>query len=187
MASQNRYDEFELRIFQGNQRLKAETNKLRGVINIAPTDPFASNSSKLLADLASIKPDAETLDFINAIENPTGAFQGQFSLEDSYKQWDSFTPYQQQLIFPILEHGCLPDEITNAGPKHLDWPEPNIRFTDLGESQFLKAADNPGAGPDKIVLTITLNGAYTYVYPQVYVQQEIPKSNAWMGMYYPQR
>lgn len=192
IASHELFDEYELRIFKGSQRLKAETNKLRGVVNIALTDPFASNSSELLTVLASIKPDAETLDFIRAIENPATAVRGDFSLEDLCGQWNSIAPHQQQMLLPILEQSCLPDAITQAGPKHLDWPEPKIRFADIG---LMEAADNTdirlmeaaNIGPDKIVLTVTLDYAYTYVYPQVYVQQEIPKPKAWMGMYYPRR
>ena len=159
------------------------------MINISPSDPFASDASDWLADLEYKRPDAETLNFIHALKDmKIGALKGPSSLEDSYKQWDKFTPHQQQLLFPILEQSSLPDEITKAGPKHLDWPEPKTRFAGLGKSPFLKATDMPEyAGPDKIVLTITLNFSYTYVYPQVYVKQEIPKSRAWMGMYYPLR
>lgn len=179
-------DEFELRIFKGQQRLQAETNKLRGVIDVSPTDSFASNASDLLVELDSKQPDAETLDFICAIEDSrNGAFDGVPSLIDVHEVWNSFTSHQQQLLFPILEQGSLPDEITKPGPQHLDWPEPKIRFAGLGES-FLETADESNT-PDKIVLTITLNESYTYAYPQVYVKQEIPRPNAWMGMYYTQR
>ena len=156
------------------------------MIDVSPSDPFGSNASELFAGLQSEKPDAVTLNFVRAINVPKGcAFENVASLKG---HWDSFTTHQQQLLFPVLEQGSLPDEITKPGPQHLDWPEPNIRFAGLGEFPFLNAADEPSnSAPDKIVLTISLNYSYTYVYPQVYVQQEVSKPNAWMGMYYTQR
>ncbi len=179
MASKERFEEFELRIFRGNQRLKAESNTLRGMVNIAPTNPFAPQASESL--LEYIEPDAETVDFIKAIENPTSEFQG---LDNSHKEWDSFSPQQKQLLLPILKQSILPDDTAKAGLK-LKKPGPKTCFADKGIS--LSAVENPDLGPDKIVLTITLDSAYTYVYPQVNVQQEIPKSKAWMGMYYRQK
>ena len=190
MSGSKCYEEYELRIFDGQQRLKAETNKLRGVINAAPTDPFASDASSLLVD-QSKQLDAETASFIRAIEewkeDASGDIAGG-SLENINTQWGGFTSHQQQLLFPVLEQASLPDEITKPGPKELDHPEPKISFPGLGDSKFTVAAEptDPKA-PDQIVLNITLDKSYTYLYPLVNVQKEVPYNNAWMGMYYPKR
>lgn len=188
-ASQYRSEEFELRIFKGNyQRLDAATNILRGKIINAPADPCSPGALKLVADVESKRLEAETRDFIHTIETAkTGASSGQLSLGDLHKQWDSFTPHQQQLLFPILEQDSLPDEIKKPAPKALDCPEPKVRFLSLGKTDGLKAADDPVAGPNKIVLTITLNYSYTYVYPKLDVQKAVPTKWAWMGMYRTQR
>lgn len=188
----NRTDEFELRIFKGKQRLEAKSNRLWGAIHISPTNPFAPNASTLLTGLESgepKQPETEVLDFIRAIDasETTSTFRGKaVPLGDLQVTWDSFSSQQQQLLLPTLEQASLPDEITNPGPQDYDWPEPNIRFADAGNS-LLRAANVSDTLPKNIILTITLDKSYTYVYPLVNVEQEISESKAWLGVYRAQR
>ena len=188
--SRDRTEDFELRIFKGSyQRLDAETNVLRGTIINAPTDPSSAGATQLVASIQSKQLDPEIRDFVRAIETAaeletTGESS---SVEDVRAQWNSFTHLQQQLLFPILEQDSLPDEIKKPAAKALDCPEPKVRFATLGKTEPLKTADDPVAAPNKIVLTITLDYGYTYIYPVVDVQQVVPTKWAWMGMYYTER
>ena len=191
VESTNRSEDYELRIFNGGyQRLDAETNVLRGRILNAPSDPSSPDAYRVFASIESKQLDGETRDFIRAVEMAkAGASPGKLSLDLEHlkKLWNSFAPFQQQLLFPILEQDSLPDEIKKPGPKALDCPEPKIRFPQLGKTKGLKEADDPVKGPNKIVLTITLNRSYTSIYPVVDVEKVVPTKNAWMGMYYTQR
>ena len=191
VKSTNRSEEYELRIFKGDyQRLDAATNVLRGRILNAPCNPTSPDAYQVFASIESKQLDEETRDFIHAVKtanSTTGAFPGKLNLEDLQKTWNSFATFQQQLLFPILEQDSLPDEIKKPGPKALDYPEPKIRFPQLGKTKGLKEAENPAKGPNEIVLTITLNRSNTYIYPVVDVEQVVPTKNAWMGMYYTQR
>ena len=188
--SKDRTEEFELRIFKGGyQRLDAETNVLRGTIINAPTDPSSASAIQLVASIQSKQLDPEIRDFVHAIETAaeletTGESS---SVEVVRTQWNSFTHLQQQLLFPILEQDSLPDEIKKPAAKALDCPEPKVRFPTLAKTEPLKTADDPVAAPNKIVLTITLDYGYTYIYPVVDVQQVVPTKWAWMGMYYTER
>ena len=190
VESTNRSEDYELRIFKGDrQRLDAETNVLRGRIINAPSDPFLPNANQVFTSIESKDLDGKARDFIReAFEKAKhGASPGKLNLEDLKKTWNSFAPFQQQLLFPILEQDSLPDEIKKPGPKALEYPEPKVRFPQLGKTKGLKEADDPAKGPSKIVLTITLNHSCTYIYPVVDVKQVVPATNAWMGMYYTQR
>ena len=187
LQSTNRSEDYELRIFKGDyQRLDAVTNVLRGRILTAPSDPFSPDAYQVLSSIESKQLDGETRDFIRAIETPSVS-PGELHLEPLKKVWNSFAPFQQQLLLPILEQDSLPDEIKKPSPKALDYPEPKICFPQLGKTKGLKEADDPAKGPSEIVLTITLNQSYTYIYPVVDVKQVVPTKYAWMGMYYTQR
>lgn len=185
-VSQNFTQDYELRIFKGEQRLEAETNVLRGFVNVAPTDPFADDAFEILDAVKTKQIDQDTLDFMQAISKykTVDSPMDQPSLDDSYKQWKSFTPHQQQLLYPILEKSLLPDDVTEPGTKSHDLEDPIIRFPTLGESST--GTDNP-EGLNKIVLTITLDKSSLSMFPQVVVNEGIAKTNPWIGMYRIQR
>lgn len=193
LESIERNDEFELRLFKGGyQRVDVETNILRGWILAAPTNPD-EQSSNAFAD--NTKPlQSEMQDFIQAIQNaqlPAHGTQAQvLSLQDLQQKWDEFPPHHRQLLYPILEQNSLPDQIRKPGPKALDRPEPKVSFPNLAENLHLSAdsmlTDSDDV-PQKIVLTITLDYSYTYIYPVINVTGPLSSKYAWMGMYRTQR
>ena len=195
----SRFEEYEVRIFNhGYQRLKAQSNILRGVVNHLPTNPFVPGAEKLLSSQQRKQPDKEIESFISEIRH--GALPPQlnppdiiltkikgaitetlphFSLPKGIlKSWSDFTPIQKQLIFPILEQDLLPDTIKMPDLSGIDRPEPNIYFAVLVED-----VDYPGEPPSHIVLTITLDHSSTYIYPEVDVEDEVPSEGAWLGLY----
>ena len=187
LESIDRYDEFELHIFKGAyQRVDAETNILRGRVLSPPSNPLAGNGERATVDLPPVEP--EIRDFIQAIEaSLTGRVttRDRLDLDELRKCWDEFTYEQQQLLYPILEQDCLPDEIKRPGPKDLSRPEPKLLYANLGETKPLLAADNPASAPNTIVLNITIDHSYTYVYPVVNTCQFIPAKYAYLGVFIP--
>ena len=189
VESRERFEEFELRLFKGDyQCIDAVTNVLRGTIEDSPTDP--DEKTRRAVECEQLDP--ETREFVQAIQTfesldtPPEATHS-LSLQDLCKKWDAFTPLQKQLLLPVLEQEALPDHLKRADPKALpDRPEPKIYFPDLGNVEALEEAQDPKA-PNKIVLSITLNSSYTYIYPVVNVVEGAPPSRAWMGVYYTQR
>ena len=179
LVSQNFSQEYELRIFKGEQRLHAKTNILHKYFNVTPTDPFADNALEILDEVKAVQLDQSTSDFAYAIANPklVDVPQEQSCLDDSYKQWRSFKPQQQQLLLPILEQSFLPDEVRNPGPKKHDLADPIARFPNLGKS----VSENPDR-LNRIVLTITLNKSSFSFFPEVIVKEGIDKHNPWVGM-----
>lgn len=196
IKSRERSEEFELRLFKGHmQRVDAVTNILRGTITDAPTDPDMT-SQTFIAEGKELDLDPGISDIIAAVEKfeSRGILVGEAdpssSMQDLRKQWDTFTPLQKQLLLPVLEQDALPDRIKKPGPKALDRPEPKLCFPNLGnvKAPQLRLAEDPNdEAPEKIVLTLTLNECWTYIYPVVDVVQGVPAKNAWMGMYYSQR
>ena len=178
-VSSKRYDKFELRIFHGNKRLKAETNELRGVMNIYANDPSSPFTPTSLADIASSRPDTETQAIETAAANVIPVSS---SLAVLSKQWDTFTPDQQQLLFPLLDQASLPDVNTNAAPNRSGGQEPKSRFSDL-KNRKLGPAKGTGSEPDQIVLSITLNHAYIYIDPVLRLDEKKPSEKTWIGVY----
>ena len=170
--------DYELRIFKGDQRLHAKTNILHKYFNISPTNPFADNALEILDDIKAKKPDQDTHDLVNAITevNKVDVSQGQSCPDDSHKQWGNLTQKQQHLCLPILEQSSLPDEVRNPEPKKHNLADPIARFPNLGKSE-------PHTGNlNRIVLTITLNKSSFSFLPEVVVKEGIEKSNPWIGM-----
>ena len=180
-----RDEEFDLRIFKGSSRLNCETNILRGKVIRAPSNPFPL--SELTEPEIQPEPiDVEKTEFIRAMHEATVSNEASkaSSAEDVLQQWKTFTDHQKQLLFPVLKQECLPDEIKKPAPKACDVPEPKIRFSDLGKKRELRAAEDYSIGTlGEIVLTITIDEAYTYIYPTVNVKQAIDSKNPWIGVY----
>ena len=180
-------DQYEVRIFRGNTRLRfAETNEMRGSVIVAPTDVLALSDVAL--EFKELETDGMKDDFMQAIESVDEAevIGSQISKQDIYKNWDSFTPMQKQLLYPVLKHSSFPDEKKNPATKLItDRPEPKVLFSDLGQVPQLKYPE--ADTPTKIVLNITLSDSYTYVYPTVKVTETAGTKNAYMGMYYTAR
>lgn len=186
MGGIERDEEFDLRIFDGSSRLESETNILRGKVIHASSDPFPLNEiTEPQIQPQPIK--GETPEFICAMHEAavSNATSKASSVEDVLQQWKTFTDHHQQLLFPVLEQECLPDETKKPAPKDLDIPEPKIRFPDLGKKRELRAAEDYSIGTlSKIVLTITIDYAYTYIYPTVNVKQSINSKWPWIGVYH---
>ena len=192
LKSRERSEEFELRLFKGAyQRIDVQTNVLRGTIQDAPTNPDRQISN-VRAPVEIKELDAEIRDFLQAIHNlqsPRGASAAKaqmLSLQDLHKQWDAFSSHKQQLLYPVLEQDALPDRIKKPGPKALDRPEPRVAFPTLNKNQSLSLVSDDRI-PQVIVLSITIDWSYTYIYPVVNVTEVVPTKYAWMGMYRTQR
>ena len=182
----NRFEEYEVRIFKhGYQRLDAQSNILRGIVNHLPTNPFTPGVENLLSSQESNQPDKELEGFLAGMgDTNTDAVAKSSPPEDALQQWTSFTPIQKQLMFPILEQDLLPDSIKKPDDRGTDRPEPNIYFVN---SNKLVGVGKSSEAPSQIVLTITLNHSSTYTYPVVEVKDEVPSEKAWLGVYHIQR
>ena len=181
-------DEYELRIFRGNARLNfAKTNEMRGSVVIAPIDPLPSAENDVF-EFKLLETDGAKDDFLQAIESVDDdkVIGSLIQKEDFHKKWSSFTPMQQQLLYPVLKHSSFPDEKRNESPKlSTDLPEPKVLFSDLGKVAKL---EHPEADtPSEIVLNITLGDSYTYVYPKLEVTETLVSKYAFMGLYRTQR
>ena len=183
-------DEYELRIFRGITRLNfAKTNKLRGSVVVAPIDPLESaNEEAFNCKFKQIETDGTKDSFLQAIESDANAI-GYFnwtSKENFEQKWNSFTPMQKQLLYPLLKHSSFPDEKRNPAPKlstHL--PEPKVMFSDPDKVAKLEPLE--ADAPTEIVLNITLADSYTYVYPKLEVTETAGSNYAFMGLYRTQR
>ena len=183
-------DEYELRIFNGDNRLTAKTNNVIGSVAINPTNPLPLSTA---LEFKQLEADVMKDNFMEAIEsvNEDEVIGSQISKEDFHKKWNSFTPMQKQLLYPVLKHSSFPDEIKNPAPKlFTDRPEPKVLFPNLGkvpQLNYLEADSNNASS--KIVLNITLGHSYTYVYPEVEVCRSgtVGTKNAYMGVFYTQR
>lgn len=187
-------DEFELRLFKGDcQRVDVETNVLRAKILVAPTNPDGQTLNDFTVDVKPLP--LETREFIRAIQNAqsrvhgTSAREQVTSFQDVQQQWDKFSPLQRQLLFPFLKLNAQPDQIRKPGPKALDRPEPKLSFSSIAKNVRSSSGDLNDSNdvPQKIVLTITLNQSYTYIYPIVNVTEAVPSKDAYVGMYHTQR
>lgn len=187
-------DEFELRLFKGGyQRVDAETNVLRAKILVAPTNPDELTLNDFTVDVKPLQ--SETREFIKAIQNAQScvcacgtsvARDEVSSFQDVQHQWDKFSPLQQQLLYPSL---AQPYQIRKSGPKALDRPEPKVLLSSIAKNVHLSDGDRNDSDdiPQKIVLTITLNKCYTYIYPVVNVTEAVPFKDAYIGIYHTQR
>ena len=176
----NRFEEYEVRIFKhGYQRLHAQSNVLRGIVNHLPANPFTPGAKKLSSQKRG-QSDKELESFLVGIQGDTttGTFS---SPEDTVnKIWNGFTPNEKSLMFPILEQDTLPDVIKKADNKGTDRPEPNLHFNDHNKL----GVDDCSETPSQIVLTITLDYSYAYVYPEINVEDGVPSEKAWLGVYH---
>ena len=183
-------DEYELRIFRGNTRLNfAKTNKIRESVVVAPTDPLES-ANKEAFKFKQIKTDGTKDSFLQAIETTDEAkvTGSQMSKEDFDKKWNSFTPIQKQLLYPLLKHSSFPDEKRNPAPKlSTDLPEPKVLFSDPCKVATCKVEPLEDDAPTEIVLNLTLGDSYTYVYPKVEVMEAVDTKYAFMCLFRPQR
>ena len=181
-------DEYELRIFRGITRLNfAKTNKLRGSVVIAPVDRMES-ATKEAFKFEQIETDQTKDSFLQAIESKANAIGFQISKEDLFKKWNSFTPMQKQLLYPLLKHSSFPDEKRNPAPKlTTDLPEPKSLFSDPDKAAKFVVEHSKADAPTEIVLNITLGDSYTYVYPKVEVTEAVGTKYAFMGLYRTQR
>lgn len=184
-------DQYELRIFRGATRLTfAKTNEMRGSVIIAPTDAL-DLSTDVASEFKLLETDGMKDGFMKAIEclDETEVNESQISKEDFPKKWNSFTPMQKQLLYPVLKHSSFPDEKKNPPPGQFMLIGQSQKFCFLGKApQQLKHAEADTSAPTEIVLNITLlQDSYTYVYPRVKVTETVGINYAYMGMYYTQR
>ena len=187
-----RVDEFELRLFKGNQQcVGAQTNILRGDVWDAPTNPDSQISN--FRDVKTKELDTEMHEVLASVQNlpslkPT--LLAPLPLERIVELWDIFKQYLQIQLFPELEQDFLDETIKNPEPKAFDCPEPNVTFPNLDTQFSILGLPNDfdrSEVPQRIVLSITLNYSYTYIYPIVNVTDAVPMKNAWMGIYRTQR
>ena len=174
----NRFEEYEVRIFKhGYQRLDAKSNVLRGIVNHLPTNPFTPGAKKL-SNKKRGQSDKTLENFLVGIQGDTTTNSTFSSNEDALKKWSGFTPNEKHLMFPILEQDALPDMIKKADDRGTDRLEPNLHFADLGH------VDDYSETPSQIVLAITLDYSYAYIYPEIEVENEVPSEEAWLGVYH---
>ena len=192
--SRDRSEEFELRLFKGDyQFVDTDTNVLRGTIQHAPTDPDDPDYASKMAIPEGEEFDPGTREVIDAIKkfefrgSPAEGKNLSSSLQDLRGQWNVFTQSQQQLLLPVLEQEALPDRIKKPDPIALDRPEPKMCFPNLGKAEAPPLAKYMATAPEKIVLTISLNYSYTYIYPVVNVVRSVPEKRAWIGVYHSER
>jgi len=188
----DRLEEYEARIFKhGYQRLNAQSNILRGIVNHLPTAPFTQSTEKLLTGQKKGQSDKELESFLVGIQRDTTTTCNFSSNEDAVKKWNGCTPNEKYLMFPILEQDTLPDVVKKADDRGTDRLEPNLHFDDhnkLGSSKKLHSkpgvVDDCSDVPSQIVLTIALDYSYAYVYPEIDVEYGVPSEGAWLGMYH---
>jgi len=192
----SRHEEFEVRIFKDEyQRLDAETNILRGVVNQLPTDTL-TKVEKLLSRKDTPEFDKDLLTGLLDTSLSTQSF----SLRDVNETWNEFTPNRKKLIYPILEQDSLPDAIKKPDDRGTDRPEPNVYFAERSKLEvddhsnvrpmvhlpkYLELMDDGHEkAPSKIVLTITLNHSSTHINSEVDVHDEVLCEGAWLGLYH---
>ena len=183
-----REENYELRIFKGaTQRLDAVSNVLRGHVSYAPTDVEYIDFDKSTNDLTI---NTELKEFINALESEASnkTFKGINSSTSNFKElWDNFNPSEKQLILPLLENECLPDEIRCPALTYDNRPEPKILFPDLGKAEPLSEAMDSVSEPTEIVLSISLNKSSTIVYPVLYTIKTLPSKKSYAGVFLPSK
>jgi len=173
----NRFEEYEARIFKrGYQRLHAQSNVLRGIVNYLPTNPFTPGTEKLLSGQKRRHSDKELESFPVGIRGDATTHNFG-SPDDALKTWSGFTPNEKRSLFPHLEQDTLSDEIEMEDDKGTD---PNLPTDDQNKLGYI---DDYCEVPSHIVLTITLDRSSAYVYPEIDVEKEIPIEKAWLGVY----
>ena len=170
-----RFEEYEARIFRRDyQRLDAQSNVLRGIVNHLPTNPFTPGTEKLLSGQKRGQSDKELESFPVRIQGDTTTHHFG-SPDDALKTWSGFSPNEKCSLFPNLEQDTLSDDIEREDDDEPDFP---------GDDQNkLGYVDDYSEAPSHIVLTITLDRSSAYVYPEVNVENEIPIEKAWLGVY----
>ena len=188
----NRFDVFELRMFNGTRRcLKTKSNNLVGAVLSKALNPY-SCQWQLTEEEIDSKQITKTLpEDYESVDKPDNSDEDKDeSFVDKLKE--TFVSRREEgKLSHLLEQKFLSDEITDKGEEIVSRNEPKYEFPNLGKVALSKEQPSPESAsesvavdaPTKIVLEISLKYCIMYIDPTLNTAAKITQNEAWFGVY----